>query len=119
MCKNVNIHKSATSQFIHISNMNKGKEERYILWILLYHGYSKVIDTTTYTLLHSISEAQTHIRGNLWVKLSLTLIYQARHGDVWGSGSIAPPFLISTLDGDEWSASRPDALPPRKEPQYS
>jgi hypothetical protein len=24
-----------------------------------------------------------------------------------GGGGIAPPFLISTLDGDEWSASRP------------
>jgi hypothetical protein len=28
--------------------------------------------------------------------------------DVWGSGDIAPPFLTSTLDGGEWSASRPD-----------
>jgi hypothetical protein len=25
---------------------------------------------------------------------------------VWGSGSIAPPFLTSTIDGGEWSASR-------------
>jgi hypothetical protein len=25
----------------------------------------------------------------------------------WGSGGIAPPFLTSALDGDEWSASRP------------
>jgi hypothetical protein len=26
---------------------------------------------------------------------------------VWGSGSIAPPFLTSSLDGGEWSASHP------------
>jgi hypothetical protein len=30
-----------------------------------------------------------------------------RHEDVWGSGCIAPPFLASALDGDNWSASRP------------
>jgi hypothetical protein len=29
------------------------------------------------------------------------------HEDLWGSGGIAPPFLISALDGGEWSASRP------------
>jgi hypothetical protein len=29
------------------------------------------------------------------------------HEDVWGSGGIVPPFLISTLVGGEWSASRP------------
>jgi hypothetical protein len=29
-----------------------------------------------------------------------------RHDDVWGSGSIASPFLTSALNGDEWSASR-------------
>jgi hypothetical protein len=31
------------------------------------------------------------------------------HYDVktYGSGSIAPSFLTSALDGDEWSASRP------------
>jgi hypothetical protein len=28
-----------------------------------------------------------------------------RHEDVWASGDIAPPFLTSRLDGDEWSAS--------------
>jgi hypothetical protein len=27
--------------------------------------------------------------------------------DVWGSGGIAPTFLISALDGGEWSASHP------------
>jgi hypothetical protein len=25
---------------------------------------------------------------------------------IWGSGGIAPPFLTSVLDGDEWSALR-------------
>jgi hypothetical protein len=29
------------------------------------------------------------------------------HGDVMGSGGIAPPLLISAIDGGEWSASRP------------
>jgi hypothetical protein len=29
------------------------------------------------------------------------------HEHVWRSGGIAPPFLTSTLDGGEWSASRP------------
>jgi hypothetical protein len=32
-----------------------------------------------------------------------------------GSGDIAPPFLTLTLDGGEWSALTPAALPPRKE----
>jgi hypothetical protein len=41
-------------------------------------------------------------------KLSLCLINQApRHDDVPGSGGIAPSFLTSALDGDEWAASRP------------
>jgi hypothetical protein len=26
---------------------------------------------------------------------------------MWGSGGIAPPFLTSAFDGDEWSASCP------------
>jgi hypothetical protein len=35
------------------------------------------------------------------------LINQAlRHEGVWESEDIAPPFLISALDGGEWSASR-------------
>jgi hypothetical protein len=29
------------------------------------------------------------------------------HEDELGSGGIAPPFSTSSLDGDEWSASRP------------
>jgi hypothetical protein len=29
------------------------------------------------------------------------------HEDICASGGIAPPFLISALDGGEWSASRP------------
>jgi hypothetical protein len=27
---------------------------------------------------------------------------------LWGNRSIPPPFLTSALDGDEWSASRPE-----------
>jgi hypothetical protein len=42
------------------------------------------------------------------VKMSLYIMnYAPRHEDVWGTGSIAPQFLISVLDGGEWSASRP------------
>jgi hypothetical protein len=42
------------------------------------------------------------------VKLSLCLLNEVlSHEDVWGSGGIAPPFLISALDGGEWSAWRP------------
>jgi hypothetical protein len=29
------------------------------------------------------------------------------HDDIWRSGVIAPPFLTSALDGDEWSNSCP------------
>jgi hypothetical protein len=29
-----------------------------------------------------------------------------------GSGSIAPPFLTSALEGDEWSALRPSRFTP-------
>jgi hypothetical protein len=31
-----------------------------------------------------------------------------------GSGCIAPPFLISTSDGDEWPVYAPAGLPPGK-----
>jgi hypothetical protein len=32
--------------------------------------------------------------------------------NVWRSGGTAPPFLTSTLDGGEWSASRPASFTP-------
>jgi hypothetical protein len=34
----------------------------------------------------------------------------------WGSGGIAPRILDLTLDGDEWSTSRPGRFTPEKEP---
>jgi hypothetical protein len=37
------------------------------------------------------------------------------HEDVWGNGGIAAPFLISALDGGEWSASRPGHFTTGKE----
>jgi hypothetical protein len=47
--------------------------------------------------------------------LSPCLINEALcHEGVWGSGAIAPPFLISILDGGEWSASHPDHVTPQK-----
>jgi hypothetical protein len=38
------------------------------------------------------------------------------HEDVRENGSIAPPFLISVLEGGEWPASRFDRFTPIKEP---
>jgi hypothetical protein len=47
------------------------------------------------------------------VKLSLQLIhFSPYHEDFWGSGHIVPTFLTSTLDGGEWSASRPGLFTP-------
>jgi hypothetical protein len=39
---------------------------------------------------------------------------KAKH--VCGSGGIAPSFLISTIEGCEWSASRPNRFTSQKEP---
>jgi hypothetical protein len=59
-----------------------------------------------------------HTKKN--VKLSLCLINLALcHEDMWGSGGIAPPFLISALHGGEWSYSRIDNFTHRKKsPRY-
>jgi hypothetical protein len=46
------------------------------------------------------------------VKLSLSLINYTSHGDVLGSGDIASSFLTSSLDGGQWSASRPCRVTP-------
>jgi hypothetical protein len=47
------------------------------------------------------------------VNLSLGLINQVpRHEDVPGSRAVAPLFLASTLDGGEWSTSRPGRFIP-------
>jgi hypothetical protein len=46
------------------------------------------------------------------LKVSLCLIKHC-HEDMCGSGGIAPPFLTSALDEDEWSAPRPDRFVPR------
>jgi hypothetical protein len=34
--------------------------------------------------------------------------------DIFGSGSIVPPFLTSTLERDEWSAACPDPFTPEE-----
>jgi hypothetical protein len=48
-------------------------------------------------------------------KLFVCLInYVPRYEDVWESGRIALPFLISALDGGEWSASRSRRFTPRE-----
>jgi hypothetical protein len=47
------------------------------------------------------------------MKLIMGLINLApRHADVWRSGRIAPPFLLSALEGCQWSASRPCRFTP-------
>jgi hypothetical protein len=57
---------------------------------------------------------------HLKVNLSLCLINKAeRHGDVWDSGGIAPPFLTSVLDGGEWSVSRPSRFTLGEKASYS
>jgi hypothetical protein len=38
--------------------------------------------------------------------------------NTWGSEGIAPAFLTSALDGDEWLASRPGRYIPVKNPRY-
>jgi hypothetical protein len=49
------------------------------------------------------------------VKLSLGIINEApRREDKWGGRGIPPPFLISALDGGEWSPSRTSRFTPRK-----
>jgi hypothetical protein len=54
------------------------------------------------------------------VNLSQCLINLVpRNEDVWESGCVAPPFLISVLAGGEWSDSRLCRLTPRgKDAQY-
>jgi hypothetical protein len=52
------------------------------------------------------------------VSLDQHLINQTHSNEnVWESGGIALPFLISALDGGVWSASSLDS-PSRKSPQY-
>jgi hypothetical protein len=49
------------------------------------------------------------------VNLPLRLTNKApRNEYVWGSGGVNPPLLISALDGDVWSASRPGRFTLRK-----
>jgi hypothetical protein len=50
----------------------------------------------------------SYIINNVKLNLSLYLINEApRHKDVRESRGIAPTFLISALDGGEWTASLP------------
>jgi hypothetical protein len=38
--------------------------------------------------------------------VSVLISWALYHKDIWGSGGIAPPFLISALEGGELSVSR-------------
>jgi hypothetical protein len=46
--------------------------------------------------------------------VTLCFIYALCHEDITGSGGIAPLFLTSVLDRDEWSVPRPGRLTPGK-----
>jgi hypothetical protein len=46
------------------------------------------------------------------------LNYILYHGDIRGSEDIAPPFLISALNDDDWSASRPGRFTPDGKPRF-
>jgi hypothetical protein len=48
------------------------------------------------------------------VKLSLSLVKHHAMKTYWRSGGIARRNLISALDGDEWSVSRPGRFTPRE-----
>jgi hypothetical protein len=48
--------------------------------------------------------------------LSISLLVKHCHRDMWGNGSIAPPFLFSVLDGGDYQLHAIAALTPRKEP---
>jgi hypothetical protein len=57
-------------------------------------------------LRRQVNKNSNNILLKVKVNLSLCLINQAsRHEDVWGSGSIAPPFSILALESVKWSAS--------------
>jgi hypothetical protein len=59
----------------------------------------------------SVTDPYVRVLGLLARKLSLTSIYYILcHEGVWGSGGIALPFLTLTLNGGEWSASRPGSF---------
>jgi hypothetical protein len=44
------------------------------------------------------------------------LLPRGKGKDVWGSGGKGQPFLTSSLDGGEWSVSRPGRFTPGKDP---
>jgi hypothetical protein len=53
----------------------------------------------------------THLNKYQILKVSIVVNQSPLHEDVYRSGCIAPAFLTLTLDGGEWSASHPAALP--------
>jgi hypothetical protein len=65
-------------------------------------------------LLNAVREI-VNVKG----KVDPMLNYAPHYEDVWGSGGIALPFLISTLGGNEWSTSSPNRFTPgEKGPRF-
>jgi hypothetical protein len=83
------------------------------VWICIQHqwGYFSFSQFPVSTNNRFLSETKLNIGCKVKgknIKFSLCLINQALcHEDIWGNGSITPPFLNSTLDEGEWSDSRP------------
>jgi hypothetical protein len=62
---------------------------------------------------------RVNLKLNTWILVSCAgrlrdFIEAPRHEDVWGNRSLAPPFLTSSLDGGEWSASHLCCFTPNK-----
>jgi hypothetical protein len=92
---------SLTSQDLNITNNNNNNNNSEQL-ISVYF----MANLPSFTEIYSTCD-------KLKAKLSLCVIQIVpRHEDVWRSKSVAPPFLISVLDGVEWSASRHSRFTP-------
>jgi hypothetical protein len=59
-------------------------------------------------LLPSSSDIKIKVKLSLWLNN-----YAQRREDIWRSRGIAPLFLTSALDEDEYTAPRPGSLNPR------
>jgi hypothetical protein len=98
-----------------VSVLHMGEVVWYYCLIILYRLYSNyyywvLYVIRTFSCIYQIIRITCVLKK---VKLSVCLINWALcHEDIWGSGDIAPPFLTSALDGDEWSASRPGCYTP-------
>jgi hypothetical protein len=69
-------------------------------------------------ILHSHKDQISKVVSSYKVKVKLFLCFSSKHHAIkayWEIGGIAPRISTSALDGSEWSASRPVALPQGKQ----